>query len=294
MENYIDLHMHTIFSDDGEFTPVELVRMCQSAGVRVMAITDHNCAKANSDAQQEAEKLNIRYIPAIEIDCTYNDVNLHMLGYNINYKSTDFDSVENNIRKQCAEASVEMLRLIRQLGFEVTEDELNAIGNENWKEMWTGEMFAEILLNKPEYNDNELLRPYRPGGKRSRNPYVNFYWDYFDKGKPCYAEIVYPSIKDVVSIIKDNGGKAVLAHPGKSLESHFGLFDEIMKFGIDGAEAFSSYHDRPIAEHFYSEVCKNHLIATCGSDFHGKTKPAIQLGDSGCFISYLEIENNFK
>jgi len=282
--------MHTIFSDDGEFTPVELVRMCQQAGIRVMAITDHNCAKANSDAQHEAEQLNIRYIPAIEIDCTYNDVNLHLLGYNINYRSSDFDSVENNIRKQCAEASAEMLRLIRQLGFEVTEDELDAIGNEKWKEMWTGEMFAEILLNKPEYQDNELLRPYRPGGVRSRNPYVNFYWDYFDKGKPCYGEIVFPSLIDVVSIIKDNGGKAVLAHPGKSLDDRFGLFDEIMKFGIDGVEAFSSYHDKLTAEHFYSEARKNHIIATCGSDFHGKTKPAIKLGDSGCFIDQSEIE----
>jgi len=285
--------MHSIFSNDGEYTPVELVRMCKQAGVRIMAISDHNSVKANSDAKQEAERLDIRYIPAIEIDCTYKDVNLHLLGYDIDYKSSDFDTVEKNIRKQCSEASIEMLRLIRQLGFEVTEEELNAIINKNWKEMWTGEMFAEILLEKPEYKNNELLRPYRLGGERSQNPYVNFYWDFFDLGKPCYAEIVFPSLKDAISIIKDNGGKAVLAHPGKSLETQYELLDEIAKLGIDGVEAFSSYHERPIAEYFYSEARKNNLIVTCGSDFHGKTKPAIKLGESGCESFQPEIEQYF-
>jgi predicted metal-dependent phosphoesterase TrpH len=290
VKNYIDLHMHSEYSDDGEFTPIELVRMCHQAKIRMMAITDHNSVKATSDAQQEADKLNIRYIPAIEIDCTCKDMNLHLLGYNINYKSSDFETVENNIRKQCADASVEMLRLIRLLGFDVSEDELNAIVNKNWKEFWAGEKFAEILLNKPKYHDNELLRPYRHGGEKSDNPYVNFYWDYFDKGKPCYAKIVFPSIKDVVSIIKDNGGKAVLAHPGKSLGERFEMLDEIIKYGIDGLEAFSSYHDERTARYFCSEASKNRLFVTCGSDFHGKIKPAVHLGESGCFIPDSEIE----
>lgn len=41
-KSYIDLHMHSLYSDDGEFTPGQLVEMCHEAGVKIMAIADHN------------------------------------------------------------------------------------------------------------------------------------------------------------------------------------------------------------------------------------------------------------
>jgi hypothetical protein len=275
--------MHSIYSNDGEYTPAELVKMCHQAGVGIMAISDHNCAKANDDAKKEAEHLNIRYIPAIELDCIYNDVDLHLLGYNINYKSPDFETIESNIQKQGRDMSIEHLRLTRQLGFNVTEDELNEISQKGyWKEIWTGEMFAEILLAKPEYLANEILRPYRKGGVRSDNPLVNFYWDYYSQGKPCYAKMSFPDLKDAISIVKDNGGKAVLAHPGNNLKNRFDLFEKIVKLGIDGVEAFCSYHDRSTAQYFCQEAQKHKLFVTCGSDFHGKTKPKVLLGESGC------------
>ena len=31
MEKYIDLHMHSKYSDDGEFTPTQLVEQCHKA-----------------------------------------------------------------------------------------------------------------------------------------------------------------------------------------------------------------------------------------------------------------------
>ena len=40
MEKYIDLHMHSKYSDDGEFTPTQLVEQCHKAGIKVMAIAD--------------------------------------------------------------------------------------------------------------------------------------------------------------------------------------------------------------------------------------------------------------
>jgi len=291
MEHYIDLHMHSMYSDDGEFPPVELVRMCQQTGIRMMAISDHNCVKANEEALKEANRLNIQYIPAIELDCTYQSVDLHLLGYWINHKSLDFERVEYNIRTQEAEASQERLKLTRMLGLDVTEDELTAIsGKGYWKDAWTGEVFAEVLLHKPEYAGHEMLHPYRVGGLRSDNPYVNFYWDFYAQGKPCYVKTMYPSLKDGISLIKDNGGKAVLAHPGINLQNRYDLFDEMVTLGIDGVEAFSSYHDEPSAKHFHGAARKHSLLTTCGSDFHGKTKPAIRLGESGCFVGQHEIE----
>ena len=56
MEKYIDLHMHSKYSDDGEFTPTQLVEQCHKAGIKVMAIADHNSVKAIDEAKEAAAK----------------------------------------------------------------------------------------------------------------------------------------------------------------------------------------------------------------------------------------------
>ena len=289
MGNYIDLHIHSIYSDDGEFSPAELVRQCKEAGLRIIAVTDHNCVRGNAEAQREAERFNILYIPAVEIDCTCNGKNFHVIGYQIDYTSDDFKRIEQNILKQELIASKERLKFTNQLGFHITEDELNALPKGEFGNVWTGEMFAEILLGKSEYNDNELLHPYRKGGLRSDNPLVNFYWDFYAQGKPCYAKIKYPDLEDTVSLIHRNGGKAVLAHPGINLNGNYSMLDDIIACGIDGIEAFSSYHDESVSHYFYDVARKNNLIVTCGSDYHGKTKPSVKLGSMNYSINENDI-----
>jgi len=279
----IDLHMHSSYSDDGEFTPVELVRKCRAAGITTMSITDHNSARGNKEAKQEAEKLQVHFIPGIELDCTFGGVNLHLLGYQINDKSSDFEALSKNILSQEKKASYERLKLTRKLGFEISENEMNALSNINEGIcLWSGEHFAEILLAKKEYKDHPLLLPYRDGGARSVNPYLNFYWDFYGQDKPCYVHVNFPSLKEAIALIRDNGGKAVLAHPGNNLKNRFELFDEIVLQGIDGVEAFCSYHNKEDADYFYKKGLAHSLIITCGSDYHGKVKPAVALGKSGC------------
>ena len=102
MEKYIDLHMHSKYSDDGEFKPIELVEKCHKRNIKIMAIADHNSVKAIAEAKKAANKLNITYIPAIEIDCTYNGIDLHVLGYGIDYHHEDFESLEKKYFKSRA------------------------------------------------------------------------------------------------------------------------------------------------------------------------------------------------
>lgn len=281
----IDLHMHSCFSDDGEFTPTELVNMCHKAGIKMMAISDHNSVQANIEGMQAAKALGIQYIPAIEIDCTYEMVNLHVLGYGIDFHHPDFADIEANVHRQSVEASKQMLIKTQNLGFHISEEELMALGKEHMDaSVWTGEMFAEVLLNKPEYRDHPLLAPYRQEGNRGDNPYVNFYWDYYAQGKECYVEMVYPSLTQVIEIIHRHGGYAVLAHPAMNLKKHHELLVPMIACGLDGIEAFSNYHSKEETKIFYDIAQEHHLFVTCGSDFHGKTKPSIGLGKHGCFL----------
>ena len=288
-KSYIDFHMHSMYSDDGEYTPTQLVDMCHEAGVKIMAIADHNWVKANEEAKKHADELGMTYIPAIEIDCTYKGVNLHVLGYGIDNQEV-FNQLGEDIEKQEIACSMKKLELMNALGFDLKKEQLDALSTNG---VYTGEMFGEALLNDSRYDDHELLKPYRQGGERSDNPYVNFYWDYYAQGKPCYTEIHFPTLEETIQLIHQHGGVALLAHPGNNLKGQFELFDEMVALGLDGVECFSSYHTSETNEYFYNKAKELNVLYTCGSDFHGKTKPSIHLGENGC-LNPQEIEDCLK
>jgi 3',5'-nucleoside bisphosphate phosphatase len=287
MKRFVDLHMHSYYSDDGEFSPAELVKLCYDEGINIMAIADHNSVKAVDEGKKEADKYGIHYISAIEIDCTYKNINLHVLGYGIDYKKKIFCDLEENILNQERSCSNKKLELTNKLGFDIRKEQLDELSKSG---IYTGEMFAEILLKDSKYEDHELLLPYRYGGSRSNNPYVNFYWDFYAQGKPCYTKITYPSFEDAVRLIGESGGISVIAHPGNNLKGRFEVFNKLIDAGLVGVEAFSNYHDLETAKYFLEKAREHNLFITCGSDFHGKTKPAIKLGESMCSIDQAEIE----
>lgn len=129
--------------------------------------------------------------------------------------------------------------------------------------------------NIPDFQD------YLPGGKRYEPQAVNFYWDKCSAGTPCYTPVDYPSLKETVKIIHDAGGIAVLAHPWKTFYQKEELLHKAIEAGIDGIEAYSNYHETYHNE-YYDKFCKeNHIMISCGSDFHGKLKPNISIGEYG-------------
>lgn len=275
----MDLHMHSRFSSDGEFAPEELVRLCAEKGITVMAVADHNTAAGVKRAQEAAKKLSVTCIPAIEIDCTWQGIDLHVLGYGIDPKAEDILRLAETADRRDKEASLKLFEKICALGFDVDAEELEAMAAKAGQPgIWTGELFAEYLLQKPEYSAHERLLPYRAGGERSDNPFVNFYWDLCSQGKPCYVKTVFPSAAETVRMIHKNGGVAVLAHPGVNLKGREALLPQLFEIGLDGIEACSSYHTAEQTAFFADFAAKHDLLVTCGSDFHGKTKPAVYPG----------------
>ena len=102
----------------------------------------------------------------------------------------------------------------------------------------------------------------------------------------------------------DTIGVVAPAHPFASLNQQeylqsylkgkFEIFDEVVKLDLDGVEAFSNYHDKETVQYFYQAGLKYNMLITCGSDYHGKTKPAIELGECRCIIDEKEIEEQLK
>lgn len=289
--SYIDLHMHSNYSDDGEFSPKKIVELCLEKGVKYFAIADHNSTKGVAEAKEYCDDKDITIIPAIELDCTIDGVNLHLLGYNVDYKSDDFERIEENIIAQEQVASKERMRLVRALGINFEDSVIDSLSKNG---VVNGEMIAEAAMLFDKNKENKLLKPYYEGGLRSDNPYVNFYWDYCSQGKPAYAEVKFISLQEAIKVVEDNGGIPVLAHPGNNVKENKDLLEKIIKDGVKGLEVYSSYHNEKQTAFYKDFAINNNLIMTCGSDFHGKTKPSISIGGISCEDNEEKIINELS
>ena len=277
--SYIDLHMHSYYSDDGEFEPKQLIDLCLEKNIKYFSIADHNSVRGIKEAKEYCVGKNINIIPAIELDCTFNEINLHVLGYGIDYDKTVFYDIENNIIKQEQFASTKRMKLVKELGIDFSDEVINSLSRNG---VVNGEMIAEAAMEFDKNHENPLLMPYYENGSRSDNPYVNFYWDYCAQGKAAYAEVSFISLQEAINIIEESGGIPILAHPGNNIKENINLLEQIISCGIKGIEVYSSYHSREQVEFYKKFSLKHKLLLTCGSDFHGKTKPSIVIGGTDC------------
>jgi predicted metal-dependent phosphoesterase TrpH len=290
MVNQLDLHMHSNISNDGEYTPSQLMRLCKQHGLKTVALADHNSVRGIAKAQKSANELGIEFICAIELDCQFEGVNLHLLGYGIDPTLPEFEKNEMDILKKEQDASSKLINLVLDLGIHFDIEKVLDFAIEG---VVTGEMIAEAALEDKRNQNNPLLEPYRNNGKRSDNPYVNFYWDFCSQGKPAYVPVQFIGLNEAIQLIRKARGLAVLAHPGINIGQNQKIMEGIVACGVDGMEVYSSYHDENMVAFYNEQAEKFHLLKTMGSDFHGKTKPAIKLGSMSCHEE-IDIYHQFK
>lgn len=88
-ENFVDLHLHSTFSDGGAGAS-ELINQAKEKGLKHIAISDHNTLNAYLQTDILKEEI---LIPAIEFDCWFGSVFLHMLGYGIDVNNKELQSL---------------------------------------------------------------------------------------------------------------------------------------------------------------------------------------------------------
>lgn len=272
--NKIDLHMHSVVSDDGEFHIQTLIDIAKDNDIEIMAVADHNSTKAYFES---FDTKGIKLIPAVELDCTFLDKDFHLLGYGIDPSAEIFKKIEEEIKRQEVEASKYRLHYVQNvMELKLDEKILDKRGRDG---IYVAEALCEAALAMEENKNNPYLKDYLPLGKRSDNPQVNFYWDYFAKGKEGYTPIDYIKMEEAIKIFRSQKAEIILAHPGNNVKEDKQLLDDIIALEIDGLEVYSSYHnEEQIA--FYKNACKFYgLLETCGSDFHGRTKSSVKMGD---------------
>ena len=265
MNKLIDLHIHSNLSD-GELSSKEIIDRAVDNGVSVMAIADHDTTLAyNGELFNYAKDKKVRLITAVEISTKYNGIGIHVLGYNFN--------INNDQLKE----KLYTLRNARHIYLHKVASKLNELGyiiNVEFLDKIDAVTKAHIALNIVENKDNSNLLLKTFGHIPSKGEFIE---TIMNEGCPCYVEKETVSPKEACNLIRDAGGKVILAHP-VCYKYEDGLTDDdilelIKEMNPDGIEANYIYIDRDgnkINECIlWNNFAKHHnLITTIGSDFH--------------------------
>jgi len=114
-----------------------------------------------------------------------------------------------------------------------------------------------------------------------------FYKEYFAEGKPAYVPKKFVGLLDVLAAAPGTGGVPVLAHPGAYFQRTTAEDARVLKgHGLAGMEVYTFYHSAEQVAFYRAMAEELDLVATAGSDFHGRIKPhvafgALQEGDYG-------------
>jgi 3',5'-nucleoside bisphosphate phosphatase len=242
----IDLHSHTTASD-GTLTPRELVRLAARHGVRVLAVTDHDSTDGLPEALGEASAYGIEIVPGLEINCDVPGSEIHVLGYDMDWRAAWF---QDFLREQRAERTARVRRIVErltELGLPLTADEVFAICREGSPGR---PHVAQAMVNRG---------------------YVKSVREAFDRwlhaGGPANVPRRRLTPVEAVAVIRRAGGVPVLAHPG--LADRDEMIPELVAAGLGGIETYYPEHSASQIQ-AYRETCDRlGLVATGGSDYHG-------------------------
>lgn len=289
-KNTIDLHIHSNFSDDGQFNVEEIFQMASKLGLKTISICDHNSIKSNAVAKRMSSLYHVNYIPGIELDCQYNQKQLRILGYFVNYTSDIYAHLENESLTREKAASLKRVELFEN--FSGISIDVNQLLEKNRYQKITGRLIAKQVLANELVREHPMIQPYLVGEKRYY-PEDAFEKDFFAKGEPCYVEVHHPKLEDILDVIKLTGGVPVLAYGKEVLRYGETFMDEVLNKGIEGIEVFSPYHNESDMVKLLKIAKEHKIFVTGGSDFHGVTKSKNHLGYTNCPIEAEKLIRDF-
>lgn len=275
----VDLHVHSNKSD-GTCSPSDLVTLALSKGLSAFALTDHDTTEGIDEALDAAQKArkqgaDIEVIPGIEFSTEYEGKDIHIVGIDINYKSESFqkyliefqESRDNRNRKMCLK--------LAEHGVDITYEKLCT-------------EYPDSVLTRAHYAKYMLEH----GAVKSMSEAFD---RYIGDRAPCFLprEKVTPAW--AVELILESGGIPILAHPilyhmsDARLEK---LVAYLKSAGLVGIEAIYSTYNAAEERQIRKLARQYDLCISGGSDFHGDTKPGLEMGNGygKLFIPYEVLE----
>lgn len=249
MSSY-DLHTHSTASD-GKYIPAQLVAQAASAGITVLALTDHDSTAGLAEAQAAAPAHGVRLITGVEISVTWCDKSLHIVGLNLDPDSAALRQGLARLQAIRMERAKEMGRRLAKDGIPGAFEAAEAMAGEG---MITRTHFARYLAHLA------LAANVRDVFNR-----------YLTQGKPGYVSTRWAGMGEAIGWIREAGGVAVLAHPQRYKLTGSWLRRLVMEFreaGGAGIEVISGTASPGDVQSSTEYARRFDLLASVGSDFH--------------------------
>lgn len=259
--NTIDLHVHSNKSD-GSFTPAQLVDYALEKGLSAIALTDHDTTDGLAEAELAAKGKPLTVIPGIEFSTEYEGKDIHILGLFIDYKAPVFQEEIKHFVDSRILRNQKMCARLSSLGMDISYEKLL-------------ERFPGAVITRAHYSTYLLENGYIKNRAEAFERYVGDHCSCFvprEKVTPAQA----------IELILKAKGLPILAHPTlyhMNDERLDKLVHSLKLAGLAGLEAIYSTYTPSEERQMRALAKKYDLSLSGGSDFHGSTKPKLDLGN---------------
>lgn len=255
-----DLHTHSLASD-GTLSPRDLVARAASAGVQVLALTDHDDTAGLAEAEQAAAGFGIRLVPGVEISVTWDKQTVHVVGLGIDPANPSLETGLARLRAFRDWRAEEIGRRLERHGVRDAFAGARALARGR---IVSRTHFAHYLVSQGF-------------GRDTRTVFQHF----LCRNKPGHVPGEWAKLEEAVGWIRAAGGIAVLAHPARydlSATKLRRLLAEFMACGGEALEVVSGSHSPVDNGAMAAHARRAGLLASAGSDFHGPENPWVELG----------------
>lgn len=245
----IDLHIHSTASD-GVFTPSEVVLLALEQGLAAIALTDHDTLSGVTKAQQAAIGTGLEVIAGVEVNSEGDWGDLHFLGYYVDPENDMLQEQLQAMQNARVERARKMLDRLRDMGMTLEWEKVRALAGGD-------------SIGRPHIGRALLDRGYVETVQEAFERFI-------DRDGPAYVPRLRLTPPEVIRAITEAGGVPVIAHPVHSGAAVVERIPEFVDYGLRGVEVYYPHHSLKDIEMLLG-VCREHgLLATGGSDFHGR------------------------
>jgi predicted metal-dependent phosphoesterase TrpH len=255
---FADLHIHSIYSD-GSFNPYEIVQLCKRCNLKAIALTDHDTVSGVEEAVSYSTH-DFEVIPAVEMSSNIGDMDIHILGYYLDYKNHALLAYLDDFKQHRAERVKKIIHKLHSNGIKLEFEQIKMVAK-------------DCSLGRPHVAEVLLENGYVKSMAEAFHRYLGY-------GLPYYVPKKNIEPKEVMKIIKESRGIPVIAHPG-TINSESILYQLIMD-GALGIEIWHPEHTLRWRQGLCEIALKNGLLMTGGSDCHGRRIDTVRIGLTGC------------
>lgn len=248
----IDLHSHTDRSD-GLLPPDRLVADAAAAGVRLLAITDHDTL-AGFRALGPVPT-GIEVIPGVEINSVATGIpglwegELHLLGLGVDPADERFEASLAEQRRRREERFARVVARLRDLGYPIDE-QVDALRRAPGSALGRPTLARALVAAGHAFDVDDAMQRL------------------LARGKPGYAPRVGMGPAAAIDAIRTAGGLPVLAHFAEAAERR-PLIEELIELGLGGLEVHYARFPLETVDALAALAGELGLIATGGGDHHG-------------------------